>query len=168
MGETPEVSPKVSPEIGYVLKRLRPTTPAFDRLKDESRLEGYWMLVRLADGWASGNNSGGRNKFLKRGEALFGAWHGRELAGVCGLNIDPYTEGREQGRVRHLFVGAPHRRAGLGRMLVETVIDRARRYFAVLNTRAPPEAFGFYERLGFQPVLGEEFVTHRMSFEKGG
>ena len=37
MGETPEV--------GYVLKRLRPTTPAFDRLKDESRLEGYWMLV---------------------------------------------------------------------------------------------------------------------------
>ena len=94
-----------TPEVGYVLKRLRPTTPAFDRLKDESRLEGYWMLVRLADGWASG-----RNKFLKRGEALFGAWHGAELAGVCGLNIDPYVEGRDQGRVRHLFVSAPHRR----------------------------------------------------------
>ena len=61
-------SPEASPEIGYVLKRLRPTTPAFDALKEESRLEGYWMLVRLADGWASG-----RNKFLKRGEALFGA-----------------------------------------------------------------------------------------------
>ena len=151
-----------TPEVGYVLKRLRPTTPAFDRLKDESRLEGYWMLVRLADGWASG-----RNKFLKRGEALFGAWHGAELAGVCGLNIDPYVEGRDQGRVRHLFVSAPHRRAGLGRMLVETVIDRARRYFTVLNTRAPPESFGFYERLGFQRVEGEEFVTHRMVFGKG-
>ena len=50
MGRTPEVSP----EIDYVLKRLRPTAPAFDALKQESRLEGYWMLVRLADGWVSG------------------------------------------------------------------------------------------------------------------
>jgi GNAT superfamily N-acetyltransferase len=156
-------SPEIGPEIGYVLKRLRPTMPAFDALKEESRSEGYWMLVRLADGWASG-----RNKFLRRGEALFGAWHGRELAGVCGLNIDPYFEGRDQGRVRHLFVSAPHRRSGLGRMLVETIIDRARRHFAVLNTRAPREAFVFYERLGFQPVVGEEFVTHRMIFGKGG
>ncbi|QKC76097.1 GNAT family N-acetyltransferase [Mesorhizobium erdmanii] len=150
------------PEVAYLLKRLRPTTLAFDRLKDESRLEGYWMLVRLADGWASG-----RNSFRKRGEALYGAWHGRELAGVCGLNIDPYVEGGDQGRVRHLFVSAPHRRAGLGRMLVETVIDRARRYFTMLNTRAPPQAFVFYERLGFQRVEGEEFVTHRMMFGKG-
>jgi GNAT superfamily N-acetyltransferase len=152
-----------SAEVSYVLKRLRPTMPAFDALKEESRLEGYWMLVRLADGWASG-----RNKFQKRGEALYGTWHGRELAGVCGLNVDPYFEGRGRGRVRHLFVSARHRRAGLGRMLVETVIDRARDYFAVLNTRAPQEAFAFYERLGFQPVIGEEFVTHRMIFGKGG
>ena len=161
MGGTPEVNPEVGRAIGCRITRLRPTTRAFDALKDESRLEGSWMLVRLADGWASG-----RNKFLKRGEALFGAWHGRELAGVCGLNIDPYFDGRGQGRVRHLFVSAPHRRAGVGRMLVETVIDRARRYFAVLNTRAPPEAFVFYERLGFQRVEGEEFVTHRMVFGK--
>ena len=86
---------------------------------------------------------------------------------MCGLNIDPYAEGRDQGRVRHLFVSAPHRRAGVGRMLVETVIDRARGYFTVLNTRAPAEAFVFYERLGFQRVAGEEFVTHRMVFGKG-
>lgn len=149
-------------ETAYVVKRLRPTMPAFDALKEESRLEGYWMLVRLADGWASG-----RNRFLKRGEALFGAWHGRELAGVCGLNIDPYFEGRDQGRVRHLFVNAPHRRNGLGRMLVEAVIDRARHYFTVLNTRAPHEAFVFYERLGFRQLEGEEFVTHRMILGKG-
>jgi GNAT superfamily N-acetyltransferase len=155
-----------SAETGYVLKRLRPTMPAFDALKEESRLEGYWMLVRLVDGWASG-----RNKFLKRGEALYGAWHGRELAGVCGLNVDPYFDDRSQGRVRHLFVGAPHRRNGLGRMLVGTIIDRACQYFTVLNTRAPKEAFPFYERLGFQRVEGEEFVTHRTMLSghrKGG
>lgn len=155
-------SPEAAPGIGYVIKRLRPTMAAFDALRRESRSEGYWMLMRLAGGWASG-----RNKFLKRGEALFGAWQGRHLAGVCGLNIDPYFEGRDHGRVRHLFVSAPHRRNGLGRMLVETVIDRARRHFAVLNTRAPREAFVFYERLGFHRVEGEEFVTHRMIFGKG-
>ncbi|MER9135762.1 GNAT family N-acetyltransferase [Mesorhizobium sp. M0830] len=155
--------PEIGPGVCYVLKRLRPTTPAFETLKQESRLEGYWMLVRLGNGWASG-----RNKFLRRGEALYGAWNGRELVGVCGLNIDPYFEGRDHGRVRHLFVSASHRRTGLGRMLVETVIDRARRHFAVLNTRAPHEAFGFYERLGFLRVEGEEFVTHHMIFGKGG
>ncbi|CAN7683218.1 GNAT family N-acetyltransferase [Mesorhizobium amorphae] len=145
---------------GYVLKRLRPTTPAFRALMEESRLEGYWMLVRLADGWTSR-----RNRFLKHGEALFGVWQGREVVGVCGLNIDPYFDGREQGRVRHLFVSAQHRRNGVGRMLVETVVDRARRHFAALNTRAPQEAFAFYEGLGFKAVKGEEFVTHRMTFE---
>ena len=61
-------SPEAGPGVGYVLKRFRPTMPGFDALKEESRLEGYWMLVRLADGWASGSN-----RFLKRGEALYGA-----------------------------------------------------------------------------------------------
>ncbi|TGS08297.1 hypothetical protein EN830_36845, partial [Mesorhizobium sp. M1C.F.Ca.ET.187.01.1.1] len=69
MAGSPEVSPEIGPElgpgVGYALKRLRPTVAAFDALKDESRLEGYWMLVRLGDGWASG-----RNKFLKRGEEI--------------------------------------------------------------------------------------------------
>ena len=92
---------------------------------------------------------------------------GALLADGQYLNIDPYFEGRSQGRVRHLFVSAPHRGAGLGRMLVETVIDRARQYFSVLNTRAPQGAFGFYERLGFRRVAGEEFVTHRLVFGKG-
>ncbi|PDQ22149.1 GNAT family N-acetyltransferase [Mesorhizobium sanjuanii] len=151
-----------SAATSYVLKRLRPTARGFDALKEESRQEGYWMLVRLADGWASG-----RNIFRKRGEALFGAWHGDELVGVCGLNIDPYFNDRDQGRVRHLFVSALHRRNGVGRMLVETVINRAREYFAVLNTRAPKEAFGFYEGLGFERLEGEEFVTHRMTLATG-
>jgi GNAT superfamily N-acetyltransferase len=163
MAGSAEVSPEIGHGVSYVLKRFRPTTSAFGALKDESRLEGYWMLVRLADGWASG-----RNMFLKRGEALYGAWHGRELAGVCGLNIDPYFEDRDHGRVRHLFVSACHRRTGLGRMLVEAVLDRARHHFAVLNTRAPQEAFGFYERIGFQRAEGEEFLKHRMIFGKGG
>lgn len=147
----------------YVLKKLRPSVAAFHALKDESRLDGYWMLVTLAEGWANGSN-----RFLKRGEVLYGAWQGRDLVGVCGLNVDPYLGDRSQGRVRHLFVSAAHRRNGLGRMLVEAIIDRARQHFSVLNTRAPRQAFPFYERLGFQRVEEQEFVTHRMMLRHKG
>lgn len=144
-------------ESSYVLKRPRPTTPTFDALMQESRREGYWMLVRLRDGWLSGSNT-----FRRKNEALFGVYRGRELIGVGGLNIDPYFEDRRCGRVRHLYVGAAYRRLGVGSMLVSAIIERARPRFSVLNTRAPEESFAFYERLGFLRISGEEFVTHRM------
>jgi GNAT superfamily N-acetyltransferase len=124
---------------------------------EESRREGFWMLVRLHDGWTSR-----RNRFRKRGEALFGAWAGDELAGVCGLNVDPYFPGPGQGRVRHLYVRPASRRHGVGRQLVEAVIRRAEACFTVLNLRAPETAFAFYESLGFLRVEGAEFLTHRM------
>jgi GNAT superfamily N-acetyltransferase len=140
-----------------VLARLRPTTPAFLALMEESRREGFWMLVRLHDGWTSR-----RNQFRKRGEALLGAWSGRDLVGVCGLNVDPYFPGPGQGRVRHLYARPAFRRRGVGRQLVEAVIERALARFAVLNLRAPAEAFAFYEALGFLRVENAEFLTHRM------
>jgi GNAT superfamily N-acetyltransferase len=147
------------PEIG--LERLRPTMPAFMALMEESRREGFWMLVRLHDGWTSR-----RNQFRKRGEALYGAWTGGELAGVCGLNVDPYFPGPGQGRVRHLYVRPASRRHGVGRRLVETVIEKAAERFTVLNLRAPAEAFAFYEALGFLRVENAEFLTHRMVLSK--
>ncbi|MDX8438801.1 GNAT family N-acetyltransferase [Mesorhizobium australafricanum] len=146
----------------YSIDRTRPTTAAFRLLMDESRKEGYWMLVRLHDGWKSG-----RNKFSKRPEILFGARHGKQLVGVGGLNVDPYFEGGDFGRVRHLYVSAAHRRHGVGRVLVEAIVERARAHFSALNTRAPAESFAFYEKLGFHRVSGEEFVTHRMMLRDG-
>ncbi|PSJ60607.1 GNAT family N-acetyltransferase [Kumtagia ephedrae] len=141
----------------YRIKRLDPDHEAFAALAEESRKEGFWMLVTLANNWEDG-----RNRFDKRGEALFGAWLEKELAGVCGLNVDPYVKGRREGRVRHLYVGTAHRMNGVGRQLVWSAIDKARKHFPVLNTRSAQTAFGFYEALGFEPVEGEEFATHRM------
>lgn len=139
------------------LARLCPTTPAFIALMEGSRLEGFRMLVRLHDGWTSR-----RNRFRKRGETLLGAWAGGELVGVCGLNADPYFPGSGEGRVRHLYVRPASRRHGVGRGLVEAVMEQAGRHFQVLNLRAPTEAFAFYEALGFLPFGKAEFVTHRM------
>lgn len=145
----------------YALKRLDPETEEFRALIEESRLEGFWMLVRLLDSWESG-----RNRFTRRGETLLAAWRGEELAGVCGLNVDPYVEARREGRVRHLYVSAAHRRNGIGRSLVRAIVDKARRHFPVLNVRAPDEAFPFYEALGFRRVENEEFATHRLVLRK--
>src|SRR5262245_56114875 len=60
----------------YELKRPDPESPEFQALVEESRLEGYWMLVRLADGWRDG-----RNRFRRRGEMLVAAWQDGALAG---------------------------------------------------------------------------------------
>lgn len=141
----------------YEIKRFDPCSEAFDALLEESRREGFWMLVSLANNWEDG-----RNRFSRRGEALFAAWVGDQLAGVCGLNVDPYVEGRREGRVRHLYVGAAHRQNGVGRRLVWSVIDKARMHFPVLNTRAPETAFSFYEALGFEPAESGATATHRM------
>jgi GNAT superfamily N-acetyltransferase len=150
----------LDPRTGCALKRLDPEIEEFRTFAEKSRLEGYRMLVRLLEGWESGS------RFRRRGEMLLAAWRGAELAGVCGLNVDPYVDCRREGRVRHLYVGAAHRRHGIGRLLVGAVIDRARRHFAVLNVRAPEEAFPFYAALGFRQLEGEEYATHRLVLEK--
>jgi GNAT superfamily N-acetyltransferase len=143
----------------YELRRLDPRSAQFQALVEESRLEGYWMLVRLADGWRDG-----RNRFRRRGEVMLAAWQDEVLAGVGCLNVDPYVQGRREGRVRHVYVSRAHRRRGVGRLLLDAIIVRARLNFPVLNLRAPEEAFPFYEALGFKLVDGEEFLTHRKRF----
>jgi GNAT superfamily N-acetyltransferase len=151
----------LAPNGRYELRRLDPGSEAFGSLLEESRLEGYWMLVRLRDGWERG-----ASRFGRRGELLLGAWQDKTLAGVGGLNVDPYVEERREGRVRHVYVSAAHRRHGVGRLLLTAIIARARDHFPVLNVRAPEAASPFYEALGFRRVQGEEFITHRKAFRK--
>ncbi len=147
------------PHTGIEVRRPRVRSASFRALEEASRLEGYWMLARLFSDWRDGSN-----RFARRGEALYGAFRGEELVGVCGLNVDPYVEGRREGRVRHLYVAAGFRRLGVGRTLLRSVIVTARDHFPALNLRATGEAFAFYERLGFVRIEGVEFMTHRMEF----
>ena len=141
---------------GFVLKRLDPAHPAFAELVEESRKEGFWMLVRLADGWARDEN-----RFRGRGETLLAAWRGDELAGVCCLGIDPHVEKRREGRVMHLYVRPACRRLGAGRLLIDAIVEKARKYFPALNVNAPEEASAFYETLGFRRVESPS-ANHRL------
>ena len=125
-------------------------------LVEESVGQGFRLLRRLVDDWLSGCN-----RFDAAGEALFVAWCDGRLAGVCGLNVDPYAAHPRVGRLRHLYVAAAFRRAGVGRRLVSRVVAAAGRSFTRLTLRTDsPAADAFYRALGFRPAAASPEVTH--------
>jgi len=132
------------------------STDLFDALVAESERAGYGFVRRLADEWASG-----ANRFGRPGEALFAARMEGRLIGACGLNVDPYTPAPGVGRVRHLYVLTDYRRLGVGRQLVEQVLDAARGRFERLRLSTQnPAAAQLYEQLGFERRIGAADHTH--------
>ena len=115
------------------------------------------MLRRLAENWQNGEN-----RFNAPGEKLLGAFAHGQLIGVCGLNIDPFSQQPRAGRIRHLYIAERHRRQGIGHQLLVSVITHSGSSFDFLNTHAPSTAWSFYENLGFRPVYDEPRVTHRL------
>jgi GNAT superfamily N-acetyltransferase len=129
----------------------------------EGEQTGSQFVRRLAEEWATG-----ANRFDRPGEALFGAWIGEQLVGVCGLNVDPYGAQGRVGRVRHLYVLSAFRRLGVGRQLVTEVVAAARGRFDILRLRtADPSAARLYEALGFRPSgAGGNDATHIMELAR--
>jgi len=125
-------------------------------LIENSLVEGYRNISRLADDYKEG-----RNRFNQPGEALFGAWIGDKLAGVCGLNIDPFASEPGVGRVRRMYVLPEYRRQGIGAKLMDAVIERAETHFhlLVLNT-GDAGASTFYQSLGFAGTATIPRATH--------
>jgi GNAT superfamily N-acetyltransferase len=116
-------------------------------LVERSLAEGHRMVERLVADWRDGSN-----RFDRDGEALYGAYVGTALVGVCGRNIDPFRGDPAIGRVRHLYVLPDWRRRGVARALMVEVIGDARGRFSVLTLRTRnPEADRFYRGLGFGP-----------------
>jgi GNAT superfamily N-acetyltransferase len=140
------------------IERLSALPPGFPELVCQGEREGWRFLRRLAEEWESN-----ANRFEGPGEALFAARLAKELAGVCGLNADPYAGSERVGRLRHLYVHPACRRLGVGRGLVEQVVLQARGRFERLRLRtANPEAARLYERLGFEPYGEDATCTHVM------
>jgi GNAT superfamily N-acetyltransferase len=145
---------------------LRPVTPereGYVPLLRESLSQGHAMLRRLRENWEHGTN-----RFSRPGEVLRGAFDGSALVGICGRNIDPYADDPRAGRVRHLYVTRTGRGRGIGRLLVESIARDAGPFFTHLDTRAPREAFGFYESLGFVRIGNDPNVTHRLFLRGSG
>ena len=126
-------------------------------LAGDARREGFSFMDRLIADWASG-----ANRFDQPGECLFQLMSDNTIIAVGGLNIDPYANSPEIGRIRHVYVSTSNRRHGAGRLLVRQVLQHAKTNtaFKRLRLRATDDrAFKFYENLGFVPT-DEPKATH--------
>lgn len=116
------------------------------------------MVLRLAEDWASG-----ANRFSRPGELINAAFDGDRMVGVGGRNIDPYLDDERITRVRHVYVHPDYRGRGVGRLLMEPIMADPEARFDIINCRATPKSFAFYEALGFEPVFGDDLVSHRLN-----
>lgn len=66
------------------------------------------------------------------GVTRFGGFSGRDLVGLVGLHIGTGTKARHTAELFSMYVDAAHRRSGLARQLVDTVIAGAREAGAVV------------------------------------
>jgi ribosomal protein S18 acetylase RimI-like enzyme len=86
------------------------------------------------------------------GSAAFGAFHGSELVGIAGLLIHEGQKEAHKGLLVGMYVRPNARQAGVGRRLVETIIEYARRRVDLVQLSVVSEnepARRLYERLGF-------------------
>jgi RimJ/RimL family protein N-acetyltransferase len=124
----------------------------------ESMRDGYHFLQRTIDDWYSG-----ANKFDRPGEKLWGLFIGKDLIGVGGLNIDPYSLTPKVGRVRRLYIREAHRRAGYATLILNKILKEACYHFTVLRLFTDNAvASAFYEKLGFKKTVeykASHFIT---------
>ncbi len=131
----------------------------FEPLLAEAEAEGAPFLFRLRDEWESGEL-----RFGAAGELLLGAFRDDRLVGCGGISRDPYVPQPGLGRVRHIYVLSGHRGQGIGRALMERLLDHGRLHFRRLRlTTQRPEAARLYEGLGFTAVEDTK-QTHRLDF----
>lgn len=130
-----------------------------EALVDAERAEGHRLVVRLVHEWMDGTN-----RFDKKGEVALEARIDGRLVAVGGLNHDPYLDDPGVGRIRHVYVVPGARGKGVGRHLVERLVDHARVGFRRVRLRTvTPEGTAFYLALGFREV-DEPDGTHEIAF----
>lgn len=89
---------------------------------------------------------------LTRGAVILGAFCGGELAGIVGFFAAEGPKQRHKGTLFGMYVRQPARHAGVGRLLVESVLDLAAQsvelvQLAVVNGNEP--AVRLYRSMGF-------------------
>lgn len=132
-------------------------------LLQEAREQGFEFLDRLVEAYLAGVN-----QFAQPGEALFGVYSDQNMIAVGGLNRDPYLQEADTGRVRHVYVLSSWRGQGVGKQLVQHIIDEARRHYRLLTLRTLTEpASKFYCAIGFQTEPEIPGATHHLVLKEG-
>ena len=83
---------------------------------------------------------------------MFGAFHDSKLVGIAGLLIAQGQKEAHKGRLVGMYVRPSARRAGVGRRLVETIVESARHSLELIQLAVVSDneqARRLYARLGF-------------------
>ena len=132
---------------------------ALRTLAAASEAEGFRFLARFVRELADGTVTLG-----ERQDYFLGVFDHGELLAVGGVTPDPYTDRRDTGRIRHVYVAPSFRRTGIGRMLMAALEEHACSSYAVLRLRTDTAAAAqFYEALGYERT-SEPNATHRRRF----
>ncbi|HTZ57909.1 MAG TPA: GNAT family N-acetyltransferase [Acidobacteriaceae bacterium] len=143
------------------IQKIQLPIPGMDVLHEEACREGYDFIETLVAEWASATN-----RFNAPGEALCGRIDQGLLVAVGGLNCDPFAGRPDMGRIRRVYVRPAWRNQGIGRSLVEALVEHARTHFRSVRLRAENAgAARLYERIGFTPLESPD-ATHILVFDK--
>jgi GNAT superfamily N-acetyltransferase len=119
---------------------------AFGALRARAGAEGYGFLDRLADRWRVGAYQG------DGASTLIGVLDSAKLIAIGAQTRDEYEPLRCQRRIRHFYVDADWRRAGVGRMLADALIADGLARAPLLTLRATIGSMAFWDAMGFGPV----------------
>jgi RimJ/RimL family protein N-acetyltransferase len=103
---------------------------------------------------------------LRNRAGTFGAFDGEELLGTAGLRIGEGQKEAHKGTLVGMYVRARWRRAGVGRRLVQAVLDFACEQVEIVQlsvVRENESARRLYASLGFQ-----EYGLERRSLKQDG
>lgn len=117
-----------------------------DLLRIAAREQGYAHIDRLADDWAARTE-----RFDRPGEALFAAFVDGTLAGVGGVTREPTDAAGDVMRARRLYVMPQFRERGIGRAIVDAIVEHAFQSVSRVTVHAGRDAPAFWDRLGFAP-----------------
>ncbi|MEZ5553805.1 MAG: GNAT family N-acetyltransferase [Pseudomonadales bacterium] len=125
-------------------------------LAEIAKAEGHNNIQTLVAEFRSG-----KNRFLKEGEVLLGAFVDDELVGIGGLNVDPYETEDIVARVRRLYVLPDFRRRGIATRLMRQIERKAAQHFRRIQLYTNSgSASQFYSRLGYSKVSDRRKVSH--------
>jgi ribosomal protein S18 acetylase RimI-like enzyme len=134
--------------------QIRRLVPADAGLYRDIRLEGLRCNPEAFGSTFAAEDGRPLSFFSDRigGSQTFGAFHGSKLVGVAGLLIREGEKEAHKGLLVGMYVRPSARRAGVGRRLVEAVVEFARQRVELIQlavVRDNEQARRLYERLGF-------------------
>lgn len=145
------------------IRRIHELPQDFAALMTEASQDGHLFLQKMKDEWTSG-----KNRFSLNAEALFGAFNdNKDLVAIGGVNIDPYLDDPDIGRVRHVYVSSNYRGRGLGKQILQKIETHSLSRFEILRLKTHnPKSVGFYISLGFHIDIQHADDVHHTYLQK--